>query len=216
MSHNSVAYYCSFAVSALFMAAAIAKVTKPFALSKAPESSSSSNLRPGQMGFAATLVVSLAATFIPIQGLPLARYLIGFNANFSIPLLALVADGLVRNGLGRELLRAAERKALWYSAALIGIVFYPLALGFGQFDPYAWGWRLSPLFAGVGLGAAVLIWRGNRCGFVLLAAIAAWQIGFLESRNYWDYLLDPILVICALAISVKNLATNFRVKTKSA
>ena len=215
MNHDSIAYYCSFVAPATLIAAVTAKISRML-IRGGPFASASGFSPPGLINFSASLAIATATTLIPIHGLPLGRYPIGFNANFSIPLLALLADTLVRNGLNGELLRARERKALFYSAALIGVVFYPLALGFGRFDPYAWGWSFSPFFVVAGIGAAALIWRGNRCGFILLAAIVAWQIGFLESRNYWDYLLDPIFFFCGVVITVKNLLAISRLKNESA
>lgn len=197
MSHDSFAYYCSFVPPALFLAAVVLRVA-------GIPSSSFSKFRPKDFLVLAVIALSLAIAILPVHGLPLGRYLIGFNANFSIPLLVLLIDSIARNGFKRELLRACERRALVYSGLIAGLVFYPLALGFGSFDPYVWGWRIGPLFAVSGIGAAILIWRGNRYGLVLLAAIVAWHIGFLESRNYWDYLLDPILFGCGVAIAIRD------------
>jgi hypothetical protein len=71
-------------------------------------------------------------------------------------------------------------------------------MGPQNFDAYALGWpwlfwnSSLVLFGSVAVTAAVLIWRGNRFGYVLLLTMAAYSVGFQESTNLWDYLLDPV------------------------
>jgi uncharacterized membrane protein YhaH (DUF805 family) len=60
------------------------------------------------------------------------------------------------------------------------------------------------------LAAAFLVWRGNRFGWVLVVAAAAFLLGFQESSNLWDYLIDPLyavvsLVACAALILRRSL-----------
>ena len=98
------------------------------------------------------LLLSLAAVWIPIQGLPLNRWVAGVVPGFSIPLLALMLHAALR-GLGREgFLRAADLRSLGGFVMVVGGIFYPLALGWGSWDPYALGWGSGVLF---GVGAAL-------------------------------------------------------------
>jgi hypothetical protein len=200
MNHDNLCYYSSFVFPVLLVSAVGLNLARRM------------RRRPaGMAGMLAAMAFGIAFAAWPVRGLPLGRYLTGFNANFSITLLALLLDGAVRDGLSESLLGPGERRATLYAALIVGIVFYPTALGWGNLDPYVWGWRGSPLFAVTGLGAAWLIWRGNRCGLVLLAAVAAWSLGFLESRNYWDYLLDPVLFLCGVVAAIADLfAACFR------
>ena len=48
------------------------------------------------------------------------------------------------------------------------------------------------------LSAAALILRGNRFGYILLLALLGYAVGFQESTNLWDYLLDPVYGAVAL------------------
>jgi hypothetical protein len=141
------------------------------------------------------LFLSLAAVWIPIHGLPLHRWVAGVVPGFSIPLLALMLHAALR-GLGREgFLRALDLRSLGSFVMVAGVIFYPLALGWGSWDPYALGWGSGVLF---GMGAALsalLLVRRIRLGWVLMAAILAWHLQALESTNYWDYLLDPLLFL---------------------
>ena len=91
-----------------------------------------------------------AATFaiVPIDGLPLARWLHSFSANFSIPLAILLLDFGISPLLRQPLLnRLATRTAIWFGFTC-GLLLYPLSLGLGSFDPYELGWK-SPGVAAV-------------------------------------------------------------------
>ena len=66
------------------------------------------------------------------------------------------------------------------------------------------------LFGGAGLTAALLIWCGNRFGYVLLLALLGYWIGFQESKNLWDYLLDPIYGAVSLLVVLWTLIRRRR------
>lgn len=88
---------------------------------------------------------------------------------------------------------------------LLGLAFYPLALGLGNWDPYRFGYQplvLLPLFA---IPALIAWWRGQPVWLWLLAVdLLAWAAGLLESPNLWDTLLDPLLVLTCLFLAVRN------------
>ena len=88
-----------------------------------------------------------------------------------------------------------------------GLGLYPLALGWGSFDPYEWGWSFSPLFVAVAVMTALLAWKQNRFCLPLLLAIAAYHLRLQESANYWDYLLDPVYcLVSIIALAWQTLA----------
>jgi hypothetical protein len=135
---------------------------------------------------------------IPHQGIPIVLWLRGLNANFSIPFLGLLAVAVWEGEFGRKWFSKADWAAAWVFGSVAGFALYPLALGWGRFDPYEWGWRFGPLFVAIGVLTALLLWKQNRFGFLLLLAIAAWHLRLLESVNYWDYLLDPVYCLASL------------------
>jgi hypothetical protein len=145
-----------------------------------------------------TLILGFLSVFvvvIPLGGFPLARWLISINANFSIPLTALVFSKVWENASGIRLL---DRRALLSSSLfglLAGLALYPMALGLGRFDPYEFGWSFSWLFVVLMVITVVLLFTKDRFGVVLVASILGYDLQVLESANLWDYLVDPFFVL---------------------
>ncbi len=163
---------------------------------------------------AVTCAMGILILLVPVQGLAVARWIAGFNANFSVPLTGLLALSIFERAFERSLLSEHEWMTAWGFGAIGGLALYPMALGLGSFDPYGWGWPFSPLFIVVGVVTAWLLWRSNRFGILMLAAAAAFQLRVLESTNYWDYLLDPIYSLVALGWCARWLASTRSSRTK--
>lgn len=158
-------------------------------------------VRPKPRGwawFAGLTALALGLAVLPLQGLPLARWLAGVVDHWSVPTQALLVARVVQDFFGRELLRREDRQTAWFFGAVAGAALYPMALGLGAFDPYSLGWHFGPLLAGMGIAAVILQWRGNRFGVVLLLATVAWALGVPESGNYWDCLMDPFYFLASL------------------
>ena len=123
-----------------------------------------------------------------------------------IPLTALLISGVGQRCFGSELLRRQDRQAAWIFGAVAGVALYPLALGLGPVDPFSLGWYFGPLFAGMAVVSAFLLWKRNRFGVVLVLAILAWHLGVPESGNYWDCLVDPIYFLISLGCWEESLS----------
>ena len=124
--------------------------------------------------------------------LPLAAYVRGVMGDLSIVSLLL---------LWSSVLPSAKKTPLAFRVwiATVAVVFYPLALGFGMLDPYAWGYGSIGLLIAAILFAIVCGLAGWIKGvWVLSFAIIAWAAHWHESANLWDYLLDPFLALWAL------------------
>lgn len=146
------------------------------------------------------VLCALAIASIPCGGLPLARWLAGVVDHWSVPTIALVASALIQRLFGIDLLRRKDRQAAWLFGGVAGLLLYPLALGWGPFDPYGLGWHFGPLFVSVAVLAVALIFCDNRFGVVLVLAIAAWHLRVAESANYWDCLLDPFYCLASVGV----------------
>jgi len=124
--------------------------------------------------------------------LPLSAYVRGVTGELSIVTMLL---------LWSSILPATKKTPLGFKVplALIAIVFYPLALGFGMVDPYAWGYGSIALLIATILFALVCGLAGWIKGvWIISFAIMAWAAHWHESANLWDYLLDPFLAIWAV------------------
>lgn len=148
---------------------------------------------------AAVFVVAI----IPFNGFPLAAYVRGATGDLSITTLVLLWCALpralsnTRPGCGAPDPR--HRRALLALIALAAVAFYPMALGLGAFDPYRLGYG-NGLFVAILLLVALVAWfrKNHLVTLCLSLATLAWAIGWYESDNLWDYLLDPFVSIYAL------------------
>ena len=143
------------------------------------------------------VVAAAAMVWLPVGGMPLGRWLHGIDGGLSVPLVALLFDGIVEAWRGRPLLDRRGRLTAGWFALGAGLALYPAALGLGRFDPYLLGWTSPAVMLAAAALAAVLIWRRNGFGIVLLVAGLLWQVDALESENVWDYLVDPLSVALA-------------------
>lgn len=124
--------------------------------------------------------------------LPLSAYVRGVTGELSVVTMLL---------LWSSMLPQAKKTPLGFKVplALISIVFYPLALGFGMLDPYVWGYGSIGFLGAVILFAIACGLAGWTKGvWIISLAIIAWVAHWHESANLWDYLLDPFLAIWAL------------------
>lgn len=135
---------------------------------------------------------------IPVLGLSLSGLVRGISADLSVPTLVLLALALLRTMSGLQLAGAQARREMLAAIALCGLLFYPLALGVSVFDPYRLGygnvWFLIVL-------SGIAVWSSLRNSLMLAwcmaLAVVAWVIGWYESNNLWDYLIDPWVAIYA-------------------
>jgi MFS family permease len=160
---------------------------------------------------AVTGAIAVVVLLLPVQGLVVARWVAGLNANFSIPLTVMLAVIVWERVFERSLLSEREWATAWSFGAIGGLALYPMALGLGSFDPYEWGWRFSPLFVAIGALTVVLVWTQNRFGFLLVLAAVAFQLRLLESTNYWDYLLDPVYSLVSIVWLARGFVTSMRI-----
>lgn len=88
---------------------------------------------------------------------------------------------------------------------LFAALFYPAALGWGSFDPYALGYQPWALLGALLPLGAALWWRRQDAWLLILAIdLAAWASGIFA--NLWDVLFDPLLVLLAAVIVGRRLA----------
>lgn len=149
------------------------------------------------------LAVLLAVLLVPWNGLSLAGILRGGIGDLSVTTLYLALASGRRDD--RPLLNAPG----WLLIVVSAGALYLSGLGVGAFDLYRLG------FGDVRFVTALLLvclWAYWQRQPMLLGCIAwaalAWSVGFSESTNLWDYLLDPLLFMLAwgklLRLGVKH------------
>lgn len=152
--------------------------------------------------------VGLAA--VPLALLAgIATLLHGFAGPPSATLLALAVWQLACRGAS-----PLDQRPAWLVIGF-AVVFYPLALGLGPFDPYAIGYQPWPLLLACGALAAGL-WRCRRNDWLLILAVALAAYAGGLFANLWDALVDPLLVLAALAVAIRQLARRAPASGKTA
>ena len=147
------------------------------------------------------VAATLLAVLVPIGELSIAGYVRGATGDLSAPTLALAASAVLARLTGRTLFERWEVIALLCVVAGAALFLYPFALGWTPFDPYALGYG-SIAFISALLLVTLVAWR---MGFMLvvlvvLAGALACLGGLYESRNLWDYLVDPLAAGYAVAV----------------
>ena len=150
------------------------------------------------------------AVLLPVFVLSLAGFLRGMVGDLSMPSVLLLVAALsarlrqLAGGGGTAWWSVRERLTLFLFISVLALLLYPFTLGIGMLDPYRSG------FGGVGLLvmlALLSLWSMRRSSYLLPAAcalaVAAWSMGWYESTNIWDYLIDVPLAIYAIVQTVK-------------
>jgi len=141
----------------------------------------------------AILIAALILLVVPVGGLPAVAYVRGVTGDLSAATLALIASALVRCITGKAVFEPRDRNALLWAVAAASLFLYPFALGWTPFDPYALGYGSISLITAL-LVATLAAWRAG-LKLVVLVVVAgglACLAGAYESRNLWDYLIDPL------------------------
>lgn len=83
-------------------------------------------------------------------------------------------------------------------------LFYPAALGWGAFDPYALGYQPWMLLGAL-IPVALALWLRRMHVWLMILAVdlAAYASGIFD--NLWDVLVDPLLVLLAFCIVLRQL-----------
>jgi len=147
----------------------------------------------------AVMLAGAFAVFAPIGDLSAAAYVRGVTGDLSITTLVLAGAACVAQLTGRTVIEPQDLRALFWLVACGALCLYPFALGWTRFDPYALGYG-SIEFVTALLLITLAAWhlRRNFVVIIVIAAVLAYCIGVYESRNLWDYLIDPLVALYAL------------------
>lgn len=177
---------------------------------------------PWKLRAGLSVLVVCVVLAVPLNGLILAGYVRGFFGDFSAVSWMVMLAAVIRRAGGPTLLDAADRRRLWWLAAIGGAVLYPMTAGLTVFDPYALGYQ--PLVLVIAL-VPIMLWLAvirSRLLWLLALAVLAFDLHLLESPNLWDYLLDfwlalyawGWLVAQALRLLVRGIVHLFRRRSR--
>jgi hypothetical protein len=157
------------------------------------------------------LLAALVAALVPLGALPAAGYLRGIVGDLSVTTVLLLLRGLLRPPPGWAAKDARSRLALQLPVAAAGLALYPSALGLGPLDLYRLGYA-NPWFLGglLALALAAGFFRLTLVTWCLALAVLAWALGAYESRNLWDYLVDPLVAAWGLGALLLRGAQTLR------
>jgi hypothetical protein len=151
------------------------------------------------------LLTLLALSCVSIDNLSLAAYMRSVIGQLSITTILVLA--FMTLSRLRLLTRISGAKTLQIVAiyGTLGLSLYPASMGLTQFDPYRLGYDPELLLALAAICAGTLIAMQNHHGAWLFAlATMAYLADLQASDNYWDYLLDPFLVLFCWCVMLER------------
>jgi hypothetical protein len=156
------------------------------------------------------LVLLALGLFVPVHGLSISQWLRSALGELSLLTWLVFANILAQRLFDFSLLQPASRNSLLLGVILVSVVFYPMALGVSQADPYYYGYAPTGMALLLCM-VSLLAWIKSRrdLAIILLLPLLGFNVHLLESANLWDYLLDPVLCIYAVVQSLLNLKFFF-------
>ncbi len=153
--------------------------------------------RRGQL---AVLGAAVAIGAVPLPGgMPVAGYLRALTDDLAITSVALLTAAALQRLGWLQTPPIAHQLQCYGFFVVAGLILYPAALGIGMVDPYRWGYDPLALIGVAGAVALLMAWLGNRqLAAVLAIASLAYALRLKASTNYWDYLVDPLVVLFAV------------------
>jgi hypothetical protein len=144
-------------------------------------------------------LVPFAAAFYPLGGLPIAGYLRGVIGDLSVTSWTILIATAVSAIGNKETYRTESLSALMLLILGSGFLLYPSALGLTYVDTYAFGYGSKILLTAFFV-LSLLTWHVeyHLVAICITASVLAYSLQFLESRNLWDYWIDPLVTFYAL------------------
>ncbi len=162
-------------------------------------------------------VAIVVSAIIPLFGLPVPLYIRAITGDLSILTQLLLAIYIINSiaGIHSTTARKTAYQRLCFFILFTGLWFYPTTLGLTLFDPYRYGYITDPMhlitLAYFFLGTLTLFFLKNLLTSSLLClATISFYFGPLESTNYWDYMIDPVLTIGAIIYLFAGAAATSR------
>ena len=158
-----------------------------------------------RMILSGVFIAIFAVILMPLGEFPASHYLRVLTGDLSMLSLVWLTAGAGQTMLHGRRTRSAHERHSAIAVLFIALCLYPSALGLSPLDVYSLGY--SPVY----LGPVVFLLFAGTIGLnywipaiSAALALAAYYLGFLESNNLWDYLIDPVIVIYCLSLLVMD------------
>jgi len=176
-------------------------------------------LRLQRFPVSARIAVMLAgafAVFATFGELSAAAYVRGVTGDLSMTTLVLAGAACVAQFTRGTVIEPRDFRVLFWLVAAAAAFLYPFALGWTRFDPYALGYG-SIEFVTALLLVTLAAWhfRRNVVVLIVVAAALAYCVGAYESRNLWDYLIDPLVALVALVRLLAGARRGIRISVEA-
>jgi hypothetical protein len=147
----------------------------------------------------------LMGMLIPLNGLTSGQWLRSVVGDLSVLSWVVFFGILSRRLFSYDFIKPNAQQSLLLGIVLVGVVFYPLALGISRFDPYQLGYQslIIPVLLCI-LSIAAWLAAQRILAIILLLPLLAFNLYLFESNNLWDYLMDPVLFVYALVQVIRT------------
>ena len=143
------------------------------------------------------LLIPAAISVLPIRQTDVSGFVLGHLGTLSVSMLVLLTFQLCVNWRFVETLSASVWRNMNVFWLITGAVLYPAALGLFDEDTYSYGFQNTMSWCVLGVSVAAVVCKYRILGFCLAFSVLAHQLKLQESRNLWDYMIDPWLWIAA-------------------
>ena len=139
----------------------------------------------------------------------------GIFGDSSITALLFYSTVILQQNFSWQLYRGEELVLLRRLLLLTAILLYPFALGLTQFDSYSLGYA-NPWMLATLLVLTLFCWFRQYyfLATIITLAVIANSLLLLESRNLWDYLIDPAFVLILLLTWIRPSITRVLPSTR--
>lgn len=153
---------------------------------------------------ALTLLALLAAGALPIDGVSLAAFVRGVLGDLAVTTMVFLSWAVLGKVMQRAPRPLSKRigPAAFYAA--LGLAMYPAMLGLCPMDPYRLGFEPTWLLVICGVATVAFSVRGYWVtAIAMILATLAFTLDLGHSRNYWDYILDPLLATYSVLVVLR-------------
>lgn len=151
------------------------------------------------------VIVSIALLLmLPVAELPGWYYVRGIFGDSAVTALCFYTALILQLNFSWPLVQKDELLLLRRLSLAAAILLYPFALGLTRFDSYSLGYTNLWLLVVI-LIITLFCWLRKYyfLAVSITAAVTACTLQLLESRNLWDYLIDPLFIVAVILASLR-------------